>query len=763
MISGPRQSNDESKKPFRLRKSFHLSKLGATARLYASAYGIYEVEINGYRVGDHVLAPGFQSYQHRLHYQLHDVIRLLREGENVVGAYVAEGWYAGRLGRPSVSNIWGDRIGFLAQLECDGEVVCLTDSSWQWLAGPVQAASIYDGEHFDSNQDQTNGSIPGSAVTVKGSAEDLGFPSAALIAPEAPPARRIMEVKPVEMITTRSGKKVLDFGQNLVGWLRIEKQIEGKPGDKLWIRHAEVMERGELGVRPLRTAKAQSLVTLGGNVKGHETRFTFFGFRYAEINCPGSLSLNDFTAIVISSDLRRTGVFECSHKQINQLHQNTVWSMRGNFLSLPTDCLQRDERLGWTGDLQVFTPTANFLFDTSALLGEWLRDVEADQRDNNGVPPVIVPVIPKPPTHTEARPMAIWADCVILTPRDLYESFGDLAFLERQWESMCLWLDKGVPRDEHQLYAKTSPQYGDWLDPRAPPSLPGHGPTDCYLVANAYLIHVTRVAARIASMLGHSDAAEKYSSQASKMLDRFHEENVTPAGKLSSNSQTAYVLALHFELYPSAKQRQMACETLEHLTRWEAFKITTGFAGTPLILKTLADNDMLSLAYRMLQERDDPSWLYTVRMGATTIWERWNSMLPNGDINPGQMTSFNHYALGSVCDFLHGVVGGLSAETPGWKRALVRPRPGGSVTRASTSYDSPYGPYAVEWKCNGDRLSTTLSVPPNGEAHVILPGIDCVVGSGSHSWEAKWRPDPKWPPQPIQGAQGMILESVFVP
>ena len=332
-----------------------------------------------------------------------------------------------------------------------------------------------------------------------------------------------------------------------------------------------------------------------------------------------SVELSDFTAIVVSSDLRRTGHFECSHKEINQLHGNTVWSMRGNFLSLPTDCPQRDERLGWTGDIQVFAPTANFLFDTSAFLGEWLRDVEADQRDFDGVPPVIVPVIPKPPIHNEARPMAIWADCVVLTPRDLYEAFGDKAFLDRQWESMCLWLDRGVPRDEHGLYAKTSPQYGDWLDPRAPPSLPGHGPTDPYLVANSYLIHTTREAAKIASLLGKPAAAEKYSAQASQILDNFHEQYVTPAGRLASNSQTAYVLALAFDLLLSARQKQNARAALDYLTKWEAFKITTGFAGTPLILKVLAENGMLSLAYRMLQERDDPSWLYTVRMGATTI------------------------------------------------------------------------------------------------------------------------------------------------
>lgn len=279
LISGPKQSNETSKKPFRLRKTFSVSKKPAFARLYATAHGVYEIEINGERAGDYVLAPGFTSYKHRLNYQMYDVTNLLHEGDNVIGVYVAEGWFAGRLGRPSVSNIWGDRLGFLAQLECDGEAACITDASWEWLDGPIQAASIYDGEEYDSSQEQSDWSKPGSQAVGKGPVEELPFPSATLIAPEAPPGRRVMELKPVELITTPSGKKVLDFGQNLVGWLRIEKQIDGQPGQAVLIRHAEVMEHGELGVRPLRTAKAQNIVKLGGNVKGYQPRFTFFGFR----------------------------------------------------------------------------------------------------------------------------------------------------------------------------------------------------------------------------------------------------------------------------------------------------------------------------------------------------------------------------------------------------------------------------------------------------------------------------------------------------
>ena len=290
--------------------------------------------------------------------------------------------------------------------------------------------------------------------------------------------------------------------------------------------------------------------------------------------------------------------------------------MRGNFLSVPTDCPQRDERLGWTGDIQVFAPTANYLFDTAALLGSWLEDLEADQIDANGVVPIIIPSIPK--QNRENRPMAIWADTAIITPWDLYNFFGDKNTLERQWESMCLWLDKGLPRDERGFYSTATPQYGDWLDPRSPPQLPGHCPTDPFMAANAYLIYVTELAVGIAKIIDRPDAAARYSDQASKLRKLFITDYITPSGRLVSDTQTAYSLALRFGLF-SDSHLDTAKNRLGYLTRWEAFRITTGFAGTPIILEVLADNGMLNLAYRMLQERDDPSWLYPVRMGATTI------------------------------------------------------------------------------------------------------------------------------------------------
>ncbi|KAG4428593.1 hypothetical protein IFR05_015925 [Cadophora sp. M221] len=755
LISGPRQDPAHSKAPFCLRRTFNIAK-SQFARLYATAHGIYEVEINGKRVGDQLLAPGWQSYKHRLHYQTYDVTHLLQEGPNTIGASIGEGWFAGRLGRPGSINIFGDRLGFLAQLEVDGKIAVLTDETWEYLDSPVTASEIYNGEIYDTNLYDALWSTNSPRSGTSGrSVEVLAYPSAELIAPDVAPVRRIQELKPREIITTPKGKTVLDFGQNIVGWLRFEKDAPGKSAQEVFIRHAEVLELGELGTRPLRSAKAELLVKLGGKTKGYEPKFTWFGFRYAEVNGYDNLTVDDFTAIAISSDLRRTGTFSCSHELVNKLHENTVWSMRDNFVSIPTDCPQRDERLGWTGDIQVFAPTANYLFDTSAFLGDWLRDLAAEQSEQNGVVPWVIPSVPFEPGDRQNRPAAIWADCAVITPWDMYRSFGDKSILELQWGSMVAWLDRGVPRDERGFWTTEFPQFGDWLDPRAPPAFPGHASTDPFLVANAYLIYTTNLAAQIGRIIGKSEKAEEFAAQSSKLLALFQEEYVTVTGRLVSDTQTGHAMALRFDLF-SAKHRKRASDRLDWLVRWEVFKITTGFAGTPIILQTLADNGKLSLAYRMLEEKEYPSWLYPITMGATTIWERWNSMLPDGTINPGQMTSFNHYALGSVCAFLHSTVGGLSPLTPGWATALVKPQPGGTIRHASTSFDSPCGLYAVSWKIVGSEMLTEVIVPPNGSARVVLPGggVDEVVGSGKYDFRSKWVDKEDWPPAHIQGTQG---------
>ncbi|OCF35835.1 alpha-L-rhamnosidase [Kwoniella heveanensis BCC8398] len=741
---------EKPKTPFRVRKTFSVSSDPARARLYATAYGIYEVEINGQRVGDQVLTPGWTSYHHHLNYQTYDVAPLLKKGENTITAYLGEGWYATRLGRPGVRNLYGERLGFLGQLELNNEVAVLSDESWQVLDGPVLRSEIYNGEEYDTTYDESKAKV--SKVDI------LPFPKAELVSTDAPPVRRVKEVKPVEVITTPSGKKVLDFGQNLVGWVRIDKELQGK---ELYIRTAEVLEHGELGTRPLRTAEPNDRIILGGKVKGWEPKFTFHGFRYVEVNGVEP-DLDAFTAVVIFSDLRRTGTFECSHQMINRLHENVIWGMMSNFVSVPTDCPQRDERLGWTGDIQVFAPTANYLFDTSGFLAGWLRDLHAEQKEWGGNVPVVVPWVPMR-TGNENRidPQCAWADCAIITPWDLYKAFGDRGILERQWESMTLWLDKGLPREENGLWEKYGAQYGDWLDPTAPPQYPADGRTDTHLVANAYMIFVTELASQIGELLGKKSEAARYAADAKKYKKMFQDEYITKNGRLASDSQTAFALALKFGLLEDG-QIERARERLEFLIRRAYFRVSTGFAGTPILLPVLADNGLSHVAYRMLQEKECPSWLYAVSMGATTIWERWDSALPDGTINPGQMTSFNHYALGAVAQFMHNNIGGLSPLEPGWKKALIRPQPGGTITSASTSFDSPYGPYSVQWKIEGNKLNVNISVPPNATAKVVLPGVEEDVGSGKKSYSVDWKGDERWPPKGIPGPTKAQLSDEFV-
>ena len=753
LISAP---SADPNAPIRLCRAFSLSSM-PRARVYVTAQGLYELWINGKRVGDQLLTPGWTSYTYQFNYQTYDVTPYLRVGHNIIGCEIGEGWYAGYLAK--ANNNFGDRLGLMLQLELDGKVELVTDGSWSHAPTPLLFASIYNGETFDTRID------PGWTVA-KNSVEVLTMPKVQLLSSDSPPVRRIMEVKPRSIITTPSGKKVLDFGQNLVGWLRVERDLEG---DEVVLRHAEVMEREELGVRPLRTARCIDTLILGGKTKGWEPRFTFHGFRYAEINGVDDLDLDTFTAIVIFSDLRRTGTFECSHPSLNQLHHNVVWSMLGNFVSVPTDCPQRDERLGWTGDLQVFAPTANYLFDTAGFLTAWLKDTAAETVGYDGVVPIVIPYCfrTRPPT---AHP--IWGDVMVLTPWDLYHAFNDKKVLEDNWEAMKMWIDKGIKRGADTLWESLIKTYGDWLDPKSPPPYPAHGWTDPLYCANAYLVHVTGVLADIAVILGKDAEAKHYSAERARIHALFQTEYITPSGRVVADTQTGLALALQFNLLDE-KQTLHAAARLNHLTRWNYFKITTGFAGTPILLLVLAQHGLLNVAYRMLQEKDNPSWLYPVTMGATTIWERWDSMLVDHSINPGeptettpltsgQMTSFNHYALGSVARFLHEVVAGLAPGPRGWKEAVVQPRPGGTVSSALTSFSSPYGPYAVSWTLEGETMKVKVTVPPNASARVVLPGVEETIGSGKKSYTVTWAKD-EWPPKGIPGPQSRPMEDEWIP
>ena len=689
-----------------------------SARLYATAHGVYTASLNGRPVGDLVLAPGWTSYRHRLRYQTYDVAGLLTGGENVLDVTLGNGWYRGRLGWTGRSGHYGRRLALLAQLEvryADGTSETIgTDETWTVSTGPIRSDDLYDGQHTDYTAATTTG-------TVEVVDADLGN----LVAPEGPPVR-VTEVLPaVRTWQSPAGRTLVDFGQNLVGWVRLT--VRGPA--EVTVRHAEVLEHGELGVRPLRSAKATDTYVIGGGTHTVEPCFTFHGFRYAEITGAAEFTAE---AVVVGSQLLRTGWFECSDVDLTRFHDNVVWGMRGNFLDIPTDCPQRDERLGWTGDIQIFSPTATFLFDTAGFLSSWLADLAADQHADGAVPHVIPDVL------GHARPTAAaWGDAAVVVPWVLYQRYGDVGILARQYESMRGWVDEVASLTTDGVWAGGF-QYGDWLDPAAPPDDPFAARADPDVVATAELARSAQLVAETARVLGHDPT--RYEKLATETRDAFVRHYVTPAGRILSDAPTVYALALVRSLLPAGEQRRSAGERLADLVRCNGFRIGTGFVGTPLIADALCVAGHPDLACRLLLQRACPSWLYPVTMGATTVWERWDSMLPDGTINPGEMTSFNHYALGAVADWMHRSLAGLAPAAPGYRHMTVRPVPCASLTHTAARHDTPYGDASVAWQREAGQLTVVVTIPPGTRATVHLPGADAVeIGHGTHTWTV---PDP---------------------
>ncbi|WP_116453610.1 glycoside hydrolase family 78 protein [Blastococcus litoris] len=723
-----------------LRREFVLDKPVTRARLYATAHGVFEAELNGASVGDEVLAPGWTSYRHRLRYRTHDVTALVREGANALGAQLADGWFRGYLGFTGKRAIYGERTGAFLQLEVehpDGtRSVVTTDGTWRsTTSGPLISAGLYRGETADLRRELPGWSAPGfddSGWT----AVDVGvLDPATLVAPTGPPVRRTRTLPAQGITTSPSGRTLVDFGQNLVGRIRLSLP-DGPSGTEITLRHAEVLEDGELCTRPLRRADATDVVVLDGNgPRTWEPRFTFHGFRYAEVSgWPGELTAADLEAVVVHTDLRRTGTFTCSDADVTKLHENVVWGMRGNFLDVPTDCPQRDERLGWTGDLEAFAPTAAFLFDTAGMLRSWLADLAVEQlEDLGGLVPLYVPWIPLLPFPVSAE--AGWGDAAVVVPWTLYEGHGDAGLLADQWPSMTAWIDAFSRAAGEELdFAGVPFMLGDWLDPVAPPDQPGAARTPWPLVATAYLARSARIMARAAAVLGHD--GRPYTALAERAAERFRAEYVTPTGRVAYPAQTAYALALECDLL-LPEQREHAGRLLAEQVASDGWHIGSGFLGTPFVTDALVDAGAVDAAYELLLQREHPSWLYPVTMGATTVWERWDSMLPDGSVNPGEMTSFNHYAYGAVADWLHRRVAGLAQAAPGYRRLRVQPTPGPGITSAEAAHETPYGAASVSWTLtDGTAFALDVTVPPNTTAEVVLPDGSATreVGSGRHTY-----------------------------
>ncbi|VUC32982.1 unnamed protein product [Clonostachys rosea] len=736
------QPSDAPLRPLYFRKSFQLESEVKSARLYITAHGVYKAEINGGAVGDIVLAPGIQSYWNRLVYDTYDVTDKLKSGENVIGALVGEGWYSGRYGFSNTRHHWGDQQGLLSllviQLE-DGSVVKIpSDASWQALDGPVITSEIYDGEVYDARLEKSiaGWSSPGFETNETFPTYQFEPRHGKLTPLDSSPLRRIQEVKPVSVFKSPAGKTLVDFGQNLVGWLRLK--VKGPAGSLITIRHAEVLDEGEIGIRPLRTALARLNITLGEDELDFEPSFTYFGFRYIQVEgWPEDYPLDEESvkAIVIHSDMERTGWLETSHEMLNQFHQNVVWSMKGNFFSIPTDCPQRDERLGWTGDATVFAPAANFLHDTAGFWRGWHRDVWSEMQnlgpEDRDIAAFFIPYLPPTEAPTAA---AVWGDVAVSGPFELWQTTGDPVILEEQFTQSQAWLGTGIPRNDRGLWALDSFGFGDWLDPTAPPESPGQALTHNILVADSYLIRMTEMVANMSQALEKDDLAQQYREEREKLIDEYQKFWMNDSGELANRSQTAYSLALNFELYTDEEKKAAASQTLRDIIEENNYLVGTGFAGTPALGFALRKIGAVEDMYAMLLQTEVPSWLYQVKMGATTTWERWDSMLADGTINPGEMTSFNHYAFGGVANWMHQVIGGLAPQEPGWKKILVAPVPGGGLTKANCTYLSPYGFINSQWWIE-DGFHLNVEVPPNSKAHVVLPnGDEFDVLSGSHDF-----------------------------
>jgi alpha-L-rhamnosidase len=741
---------DRPAQPVLFRRAFTVDRAVRAATLYWSALGVTDASLNGTAVGDLVLSPGWTSYRERLVYETSDVTALVREGENAIGMMLAGGWYTEEYHVLTVpERFYGDQPRALAQLVLefsDGTTSTIaTGDDWRAFGdGEVVASGIYAGEQVDARRAPAGWDEPGFDDSAWSPALLAGDPLPQLEARMAPPVRRI-ERMPVRTVSrTPSGRILLDFGQNLVG--RLHVRVSGPAGTTITLRHAEVLDAGELALRPLRLATATDTVTLAGaGVEEFEPRFTFHGFRYADIyGWPGEFDPTAIEAVVLGSDLRRTGWLDTSDATLNRFHENVVWTLRGNYLAVPQDCPQRDERLGWTGDTQLFAPAAEFLFDCHAFLRSWLRDLTLEQRRLRGLVPLFAPDVV--PGFTDRGPVAAWGDAIAIVPRVLADSSGDPSLLSEFYPGMRAWTELVLSHRDDEALWTSGRQLADWLDPNAPPNAPARGRTDTDIVATAYLVRTTLLTARIARELGEHGDADRFEAAAEASRRAYIEAFVTPAGRMMCDTQTAYALTIAFDLVDDPELRRRVGDRLAFVVRRDGYLIATGLVGTAVIAQALTMAGHLDTAERLLFQSEAPSWLFPVRVGATTVWERWDGLRGDGSLNPGAMVSFNHVALGSVAAWLHADIAGLSAAEPGYRRIRIAPHPLRRLTHARAEHLTPYGLAVAGWERVDGRVRVHAEVPANTGADVTLPdGRIVQVGSGQHEWFVVEDPAPPRP------------------
>jgi alpha-L-rhamnosidase len=708
-----------------LRKEFELNGTIKSARAYITCWGLYRMELNGKVVGDELFTPGWTAYLHRLQYQTYDVTGLLKSGDNCAGVILGDGWYRGRLVWQDRRNLYGEKVALLAQIEVEYQngqrEIISTDSTWKASTGPIIKSDIYDGELYDARLEKDGWSKPGfddsgwAGVTVAEHDKEL------LVASAGVPVRAMEQIKPVKIIKMPEGETVVDMGQNMVGWVRIK--VQGPPGTHIKLRHTEMLDaKGNFYTENLRTAKQLvEYILRGKGEEVYEPHFTFQGFRYVAVDgWPGKLSLDDLTGVVIYSDIEPAGTFECSNPMINQLQHNIQWGQKGNFLDVPTDCPQRDERLGWTGDAQVFARTACFNAHVAAFYTKWLADVAADQQPSGAVP-YVIPNVLSLGAEQGASAAAGWADAAVVVPWTVYLCYGDKRILEQQYSSMKAWVDYMANRAGKSCFWNTDDTFGDWLAFNTTRSDYPGATTDKDLVCQAYFARSTDLLQRTAKVLGKNEDAEKYGRLLEKIRKVFLDEFVTPNARLASNTQTAYSLALAFGLLPDAVQKRAAQRLADDVDHFK--HITTGFLGASLVCPVLSNYGYFEQAFMLLNRKEYPSWLYPITKGATTIWERWDGLKPDGTFQDKGMNSFNHYAYGAIGDWLYRVVAGLDIDqqNPGYKHIIIQPHPGGGLTYANAHHESLYGPVESGWRLAEQKMIVNVEIPPNTTAAIRLP------------------------------------------
>jgi alpha-L-rhamnosidase len=745
-----------------LRYAFEVDRAVVSARLHATAQGVYEAFLNGERVGDAELTPGYTQYDERLQVQTFDVTRSLTAGHNVLGVVLADGWFRGQTGVTRAADQWGSRLALLAQLRLthdDGSVTTLgTGPGWRSALGHVVAADLIAGEQWDLTRRKHGWDAPGF--------DDIGWDDvlavdhgfAGLVDSPAPPVRRVAEIVPVSVTRLPDGSQVVDLGQNINGWVRLTKL--GPAGTTLTLTHGEWCDAdGDVTVHnlepdlpflpePLPAGQVDRVVSSGRPGEAFEPRLTTHGFQYVRIEGhPDTLNVNDVRGVFVHTDMRRTGWFSSSDQRLDAFHQAATRSLRGNACDIPTDCPHR-ERNGWTGDWQLYVPTAAFLYDVAGLSTKWLRDVAVGQWPDG----TIANVSPTPRHEGREGPIAFlngsagWGDAAVIVPWEIYRAYGDEQLLDELWSTMVRWLDRTermareqrhpdrvarrpVPAPHEQHLWDSGFHWGEWLEPgRGPAPIEELLAADHGDVATAFYAHSTGLMAGIAERLGKDADARHYGELSQRVRAAWQAEYLDPEGRLTPDTQANHVRALAFDLVP-AELRPTVADRLVELIREAGTHLGTGFLSTPQLLPVLADTGHVDVAYELLLQDSEPSWLVMVDRGASTVWERWDGVSTDGV----PQDSLNHYSKGAVISFLHRYTAGIELVQPAYRRFRVRPRPGGGLSFARAAHESPYGRIESAWRLSGTAFELNVVVPPGTEAEVVLPdGTTRAAGPGEH-------------------------------